>query len=253
MNIIYLRCLIEFAFNSQCVIGATQILPITLWDLLFMTRKRQISLWDIIWNLKIVKEIEAIGNIRRFTTECIKCGKVSDKYMNIMFASKTWCKCTKTWWKIKPTSSRTIEQRKLRSLFYGIRARCVSKHARFYSLYYEKGIKCEWNSFEEFYRDMWDTYKIGLSIDRIDGDKNYCKENCRWATYEIQNNNRSNNVIVEWWLTLSQWCAKNGVYDRYRMILHKYTKWDSLETILNDIEHIKSRKLQKKNKLSLAL
>lgn len=31
-----MRCLIEFAFNLQCVVGATQILPTALWSLFFM-------------------------------------------------------------------------------------------------------------------------------------------------------------------------------------------------------------------------
>jgi len=50
----------------------------------------------------------------------------------------------------------------------------------------------EWKDFRNFYKDMGER-PMGTSIDRIDGKKGYYKENCRWATDEQQQNNKSSN------------------------------------------------------------
>lgn len=58
--------------------------------------------------------------------------------------------------------------------------------------YFDKGIKMseEWrNSFSKFYEDMGEAPE-GFTIDRIDPAGDYCKENCRWASVELQSINK---------------------------------------------------------------
>lgn len=61
--------------------------------------------------------------------------------------------------------------------------------------YYEDVSYCDrWVSFENFYEDMFETYSDDLTIDRIDTNGMYCKENCRWAdkTTQVLNRNKLN-------------------------------------------------------------
>lgn len=56
--------------------------------------------------------------------------------------------------------------------------------------------------------------KDRLTIDRINPSGNYCPENCRWATYREQVNNRKNNVRFEYKgesKTLGEICEMVGI------------------------------------------
>ena len=66
--------------------------------------------------------------------------------------------------------------------------------------YADRGISVsdEWkDSFEVFYRDMGPRPSPKHSIERIDNDKGYCKENCKWATAPEQHANKRTNVVIE--------------------------------------------------------
>ena len=61
---------------------------------------------------------------------------------------------------------------------------------------------------------MSNGYKEGLTLDRIDNDKGYSPENCRWTTVKEQSNNRRSNTWLEFCgerKTISQWSDYIGV------------------------------------------
>lgn len=57
---------------------------------------------------------------------------------------------------------------------------------------------CEkWKTFEGFLEDMGECPSPGHSIDRINNDLGYSKENCRWASHTEQQRNKSSNRLLE--------------------------------------------------------
>lgn len=95
----------------------------------------------------------------------------------------------------------------------GMLSRCTNPSTANYSGYGGRGITVcpEWKSFEQFYADMGPRPSPKHSLDRIDNNGPYCKENCRWATIKEQcNNRRSSRMLTHNGeaRTVSQWSEK---------------------------------------------
>ena len=96
-----------------------------------------------------------------------------------------------------------------------MKARCNNPNHQSYKSYGGRGIKvCKrWDDFKKFADDMGEK-PDGHTMDRIDNDADYEPDNCRWSTYEEQNNNKRNNVYVNIngdVKTVAQWCREFGV------------------------------------------
>ena len=89
--------------------------------------------------------------------------------------------------------------------------RCTDRNQKNWESYGGRGITYDprWNDHEKFLEDMGRAPSDKHTMERIDKDGNYCKENCKWADRKEQANNTSRNRVVTMdgtTKTLMQWC-----------------------------------------------
>jgi len=105
------------------------------------------------------------------------------------------CKCNR----IKHGHSKRGNWSALYQCWSGIIQRSTNKRSTFAKRYVLRGIGVcrRWLKFENFLADMGPTWRKGLTIDRINNNKGYCKSNCKWSTRMEQSHNRENNIMLK--------------------------------------------------------
>ena len=98
-----------------------------------------------------------------------------------------------------------------------MKQRCYNSNARNWEYYGGRDISVcdEWlTSFPTFLMDMGEKPSPEFQLDRIDNNKGYCKENCRWISPKENTRNRRSNVGV----TINgetkciiEWCEEYGI------------------------------------------
>ena len=108
-----------------------------------------------------------------------------------------------------------LSNTRLHRIWHSMYCRCYYKSTNQYKNYGGKGIKVceEWKHIEGFVNfynwAMANGYRDDLTLDRIDNEKNYSPQNCRWVTYKQQCRNRTNNVYYTFkgeTKTSKEWC-----------------------------------------------
>lgn len=119
-----------------------------------------------------------------------------------------------------------------------MKRRCYNPKNIRYALYGGRGITVcdEWKNDYVAFRSwaLENGYADNLTIDRIDNDKGYSPENCRWATSNEQENNMSRNHLLSYHgetHTLSEWANILGI--TYSTISHRVSRGWSMERIVN--------------------
>lgn len=103
-------------------------------------------------------------------------------------------------------------------------SRCNNPNHKGFANYGGRGIAvCDrWRQFAAFEADMGARPDGGM-LDRIDNDKGYSPDNCRWATRQEQNSNRRNCIYVsdgDERITLKELCRRRSL--PYRAIVKRY-------------------------------
>jgi hypothetical protein len=81
---------------------------------------------------------------------------------------------------------------KIYGVWESMKKRCNNPNNKSYKDYGGRGIEYEpkWETFEGFYDDMGSLYSDGLTLERIDVNGHYCKNNCEWIPGSQQSRNR---------------------------------------------------------------
>jgi len=104
--------------------------------------------------------------------------------------------------------------------------RCFDKKDENFNKYGGRGISVcdEWKSYDNFANDMKSSFVEGLTLDRVNVNRGYCKENCRWASVKQQQNNKTininiwNNGVVK---TISEWAEYLNLTDAQLKTVYK--------------------------------
>ncbi len=174
------------------------------------------------------------GGIRLWECLC-KCGKtVHTTTTKIRSGHTKSCGC----YSKDRATTHNMSATRFNQTFRSIKQRCTNPNISKYHLYGGKGIKCLWKSFEEFRDDMYESYlghvekfgEIDTTIERIDGNKNYSKENCRWATRLEQARNTKNVIFLTFngkKLCLGEWSKELNI--RKKTLYNRIYKGWSVE------------------------
>lgn len=120
---------------------------------------------------------------------------------------------------------------RLHRIWKMMKQRCYNKNSADYMRYGGRGITIcdEWlNNFAMFQEWSYaNGYREYLTIDRIDNDKGYSPDNCRWATEKEQANNRHKTITITYQgetKPLTYWAELKGI--PYSVLKARILKYD---------------------------
>lgn len=134
---------------------------------------------------------------------------------NLGFGSVRSCGCTHLTPKPKHGHARAGAESKTYMVWKQMVQRCTNPANANYHNYGGRGISIcvTWLDFVNFLADMGEAPE-GRTIERIDNDDGYNKQNCRWATWQEQASNKRNSrhiTVFGETKTMSEWARHLGV------------------------------------------
>lgn len=189
------------------------------------------ALPEYINGFKIIKDLgyDTIKGRRRVIAECKACKREYEVHPHYLKERKH-CGCMK---KGTIASKYAKSHPQLAQAILHMKARCYNKNNQDYYNYGARGITVcdEWladsNKFCEWSLNNGFENNKKLSIDRIDSDKGYSPNNCRWVTAEEQGRNTRRNVLTLELAKQLRIDAKNMTYDELanKYNVSKSTVW----------------------------
>lgn len=160
-------------------------------------------------------EPETINGRRKWKCKC-DCGKEIYCVTNTLTGGKSKsCGCLSAEKAKVNNTTHGKSKTRIYRIWEGMKARTTNKKHIAYNRYKNVKVCKEWENFENFYKwSMENGYKDGLTIDRIDNNKGYSPDNCRWTSYKTQGNNTNRNHLLKYKgeeKTMAEWAEKMNI------------------------------------------
>lgn len=219
-----------------------------------MSKVKSLQKWDRYWRLTIIweskymtywKKVIRRRMVEKCQCDCWKILRVRRDYLKNWHTQSCWCLALEekrnriTHW-----DSRESWWHPLYRIFVWILERCNCKTSSRYGYYWWRWIKCLRKDYEEFKNDMLESYvehcneywEKNTTLDRINNNWNYCRENCKWATKQEQASNRRTNIkeIRNWEeLTITEIYNIASPVVKYWTFYYRYIHGRSIEEALH--------------------
>lgn len=178
--------------------------------------------WKVI-GLDDIRSKKSKDGRKYYFCEC-QCENKTIKSVNeysLVSRKSTSCGCYNRERVSETVSKHNSSNSNLYDVWINIKQRCLNKNNPNYKNYGGRGITIcnEWvNDFVKFQQwSIENGYKKGLNIDRINNDKGYSPENCRFITYTENQNNKRTNTYIEFnneINTIANWAKKLNMNPR---------------------------------------
>lgn len=148
-----------------------------------------------------------------------------------------------------PTAPPRTDKERLKIVFNGMWQRCTKPNSPNWDHYGARGITvCEdWSSLESFIKwSMANGHSQDLTLDRIDVNGPYSPENCRWATYVEQANNRRTTIYFEVNKKKYTWEELSKVTTTTRTVFFRRMRegWNIVEALYTPLYWSKKRNMK---------
>ena len=167
--------------------------------------------------LTVVRYLGRKGHGSFWECKC-DCGNVVNCYYgNLVKGSSTSCGCMRSTYAKAFRNCHGESTGILYSRWAGMKNRCYNPNAKEYENYGGRGIKVcdEWLTYWPFREWAYENgYSEELTLDRIDVNKGYSPENCRWISWEEQAGNKRTSMFIEYngiKKTAAEWGRELGI------------------------------------------